>query len=95
MTTHAVDAPTLKLAELSLDDKYTREDGEVLLTGLQAVIRVVLDQMRADRVNGLHTAAFVSGYPGSPLGGIENEFDRLGALARDLDIIYQDRKSVV
>ena len=57
----------------SLDDRYDRISGDVLLTGIQALARVPMDQMRADRVRGLNTGAFVSGYPGSPLGGIDRE----------------------
>ncbi len=55
----------------TLNDRYERVDGDVLLTGVQAVVRVLVDQLRADRAIGLNTAAFVSGYPGSPLGGFD------------------------
>ena len=57
-----------------LQHKYTAETGTVLLTGVQALVRVVLDQMRTDRRRGLRTASFVSGYPGSPFGGLDQEF---------------------
>lgn len=43
--------------ELTLADRYNRVDGEVLLTGIQALTRVVMDQIRADRVRGWKTAA--------------------------------------
>ncbi|MEO8162436.1 MAG: 2-oxoacid ferredoxin oxidoreductase, partial [Ilumatobacteraceae bacterium] len=55
----------------TLNERYERIDGDVLLTGVQAVARVLVDQLRADRSKGLNTAAFVSGYPGSPLGGFD------------------------
>jgi len=55
---------TATRAAVSLDDKYLREEGTVFLTGLQALVRLLVDQHRADRRAGLHTAAFVSGYPG-------------------------------
>lgn len=55
----------------TLNERYERLDGDVLLTGVQAVVRVLADQLRADRSRGLNTAAFVSGYPGSPLGGFD------------------------
>ncbi|MDX1649626.1 MAG: hypothetical protein R3263_07210, partial [Myxococcota bacterium] len=54
-----------------LSDRYTAERGTVFLTGIQALARLPLDQLRADRSAGLRTAAFVSGYPGSPLGGYD------------------------
>ncbi|MGI9607418.1 MAG: indolepyruvate ferredoxin oxidoreductase family protein [Acidimicrobiales bacterium] len=52
-----------------LDDRYTADEGTVFLTGIQALARLPLEQLRADRLVGLRTAAFVSGYQGSPLGG--------------------------
>ena len=62
--------------EVRIEDRYLLEDGTVLLSGVQAAIRIVLDQMRADRRAGLTTAAIVSGYPGSPLGGLDLELAR-------------------
>jgi indolepyruvate ferredoxin oxidoreductase len=64
------------LRDVSLDDKYLLEDGRVLLTGVQGLVRLVLDQHRADRRRGLHTGTMVSGYQGSPLGGLDQELAR-------------------
>jgi hypothetical protein len=55
----------------SLADRYVAEHGEVLLTGIQALVRGPLDQLRADRRAGRRTTAFISGYQGSPLGGYD------------------------
>ncbi|MBC8170958.1 MAG: hypothetical protein H7X77_04785, partial [Anaerolineae bacterium] len=60
-----------KKPDFSLDAKYLQEDGLILLSGVQAIIRVPLDQFRADRRRQLNTATFISGYRGSPLGGID------------------------
>ena len=57
-----------------LGDRYTREEGRIFLTGTQALLRVVLDQARRDAKAGLNTAGFVSGYRGSPLGAVDQEF---------------------
>ncbi|HEX2622367.1 MAG TPA: hypothetical protein VHL11_19545, partial [Phototrophicaceae bacterium] len=57
--------------DFSLDAKYLQEDGLILLSGVQALVRVPLDQFRADRRQQLNTATFISGYRGSPLGGID------------------------
>jgi indolepyruvate ferredoxin oxidoreductase len=59
--------------EFTLADRYSSTEGEVLVTGIQALARVPIDQMRADRMAGLNTRAFVSGYQGSPLGGYDRE----------------------
>lgn len=69
-------------------DKYTAEDQTVFLTGVQALVRVVLDAMRRDRLAGLRTASLISGYPGSPLGGFDQELSRHRALLKDLDIVH-------
>ena len=59
------------LAAASLDDKYTLERGRVFLTGTQALIRLMMLQRERDSRAGLNTAGFVSGYRGSPLGGLD------------------------
>ena len=60
-----------KLAQVSLDDKYTLEKGRVFLTGTQALVRLMLLQRERDARAGLNTAGFISGYRGSPLGGFD------------------------
>ena len=67
-------------AAFTLTDRYDALEGEVLVTGIQALARVPIDQMRADRLAGLKTAAFVSGYQGSPLGGLDRELLSHGPL---------------
>src|SRR4051812_36285913 len=64
------------LRDVSLDDKYVLEDGRILLTGLQGLVRLPLDQHRADSRRGLHTGTMISGYQGSPLGGFDKELTR-------------------
>ncbi len=61
---------------MELDDKYRLERGQVYLTGIQALVRLPMDQMRRDRRVGLSTAAFISGYEGSPLGGYDLALSR-------------------
>ncbi|MBR0937076.1 indolepyruvate ferredoxin oxidoreductase family protein [Bradyrhizobium jicamae] len=56
-----------------LSDRYTRQHGRVFLTGTQAIVRIALDQAKRDRTAGLNTAGFISGYRGSPLGGVDLE----------------------
>ncbi|WP_282181407.1 indolepyruvate ferredoxin oxidoreductase family protein [Aliiroseovarius marinus] len=63
----------------NLSDRYARKDGRVFLTGTQALVRIMLDQARRDREAGLNTAGFISGYRGSPLGGLDLELWRARA----------------
>ncbi len=65
---------------MRLDDKYTQEQGPVYLTGIQALVRLPMDQMRRDRRVGLSTAALISGYEGSPLGGYDLALSRVKPL---------------
>ena len=58
---------------ISLDQKYTQSSGHVFLTGIQALVRLPMAQIRRDRASGLKTAGFVSGYRGSPLGGYDQQ----------------------
>src|SRR4051794_37318838 len=69
-------APQGEWADFSLTDKYDRESGLIYLTGIQALVRLPLDQHRADKRRGLHTGTFISGYRGSPLGGFDAELER-------------------
>ncbi|MFT6676156.1 MAG: indolepyruvate ferredoxin oxidoreductase [Sulfitobacter sp.] len=62
-----------------LDDRYTQVKGRVFMTGTQALTRIMLDQARRDQAAGLNTAGFVSGYRGSPLGGLDQEMWRIAS----------------
>ena len=57
----------------TLEDKYTRTQGRIYLSGVQALVRLPLMQQMRDRAAGLNTAGFISGYRGSPLGGFDLE----------------------
>lgn len=76
-------------AEYRLDDRYERSEGKVLLSGIQALVRLPLDQARLDRQNGLRTAGFISGYRGSPLGGYDQELWRQQRLLDAANIRFQ------
>jgi indolepyruvate ferredoxin oxidoreductase len=59
------------LAPVKLDDKYTSTSGLIFLSGIQALVRLPLMQRQRDAAAGLNTAGFISGYRGSPLGGLD------------------------
>ena len=85
------DAPATATAlrPVSLDDKYDLSKDRVFLSGTQAVIRLLLMQRERDRRAGLSTAGFVSGYRGSPLGGLDLNLYRLKALLAANHIVFQ------
>jgi indolepyruvate ferredoxin oxidoreductase len=58
-------------ADISLDDKYTQQQGRAFLTGTQALVRLPLQQRMRDARAGLNTAGYVSGYRGSPMGNVD------------------------
>ncbi len=68
----------MTLRDVKLDDKYDLNERRVFVTGFQALVRLCLTQKELDRRNGLNTAGFVSGYRGSPLGGLDRELWRAG-----------------
>jgi indolepyruvate ferredoxin oxidoreductase len=74
---------------MKLSDKYTLERGRVYLTGIQALVRLPIDQMRRDRAAGLKTGAFISGYEGSPLGGYDMALARSGKLLPEYNIHFR------
>ncbi|WP_229262703.1 indolepyruvate ferredoxin oxidoreductase family protein [Duganella radicis] len=59
------------LTSVSLDDKYTSTKGTIFLSGIQALVRLPMMQQVRDKMAGLNTAGFISGYRGSPLGGLD------------------------
>jgi indolepyruvate ferredoxin oxidoreductase len=59
------------LSSVTLDDKYTLERGRAYMSGIQALVRLPMLQQERDRAAGLNTAGFISGYRGSPLGGLD------------------------
>jgi indolepyruvate ferredoxin oxidoreductase len=66
--------PAVKLdLDYTLEHKYTRSEGRIYLSGVQALVRLPLMQQMRDRAAGLNTAGFISGYRGSPLGGFDLE----------------------
>ena len=79
---------TASLPRLSLTDKFTVEDGTIYLTGVQALVRLPIVQHRADLARGLSTATFISGYPGSPVGGFDLELQRRRAMLAEHHVVH-------
>ncbi|MCB1436389.1 MAG: indolepyruvate ferredoxin oxidoreductase family protein [Rhodobiaceae bacterium] len=74
---------------ITLDDKYRLGEGRVFLTGTHALVRLMIEQARRDASAGLKTAGFVSGYRGSPLGGLDRALWESGDILQEHGIRFQ------
>src|SRR3954470_7890275 len=81
--------PLMTLKNVTLDDKYDLSQSRVFVTGYQALIRACLMQQERDRLAGLNTAGYVSGYRGSPLGGLDQQFMRAKAALDKHNVLFQ------
>src|ERR1700753_2567532 len=79
----------MALERVTLDDKYDLARSRVFATGYQALVRMCLMQKERDRRAGLNTAGYITGYRGSPLGGLDQQVQRAQALLRPNDILFQ------
>ena len=77
-----------ELKNISLDDKYDLEKDQVFISGTQAVVRLVLIQKQRDRNAGLNTAGYVTGYRGSPIGGLDHAMWRSEKQLNENDIVF-------
>ena len=79
----------LRLAAATLEDKFTALGGHAFMTGIQALIRLLINQRLRDRAAGRNTAGFVSGYRGSPLGPLDKELWKAQKYLQGLQIRFQ------
>ena len=79
----------LAVPPITLETRLVDHDRPVLLSGVQALVRVLLEQARLDRAAGLNTGGLVSGYRGSPLGGVDQEMWRREKLLTEAGIRFQ------
>ncbi|MEZ5660388.1 MAG: hypothetical protein R3E83_18190 [Burkholderiaceae bacterium] len=84
-----MNAPQTFPIAYSLDDRYRAERGLVYLSGTQALVRLMLDQQRQDARAGLNTAGFVSGYPGSPVGQVDDEMIAARSFLDRHQVVFQ------
>ena len=75
--------------DVSLEDKYTILEGPAFMTGIQALVRLPIEQRRRDRAAGHNTAGYISGYQGSPLAAIDGALRRAGKLLDEHDIVFR------
>jgi len=79
----------MALNHVTLDDKYDLRKSRIYVTGYQALVRLTLMQKERDRRAGLNTAGYVSGYRGSPLGGLDQQFMRAAKVLAPSDVVFQ------
>ncbi len=71
-----------------LGDRYRAGSGPVVLTGVQAIARALVEQHERDARAGLRVATFVSGYQGSPLGGVDRMLAGMPDVLQANDITF-------
>ena len=80
----------MRHADVTLDDKFMLPKGRAFITGVQALLRVLLDQRRLDERAGLNTAGFLSGYRGSPLGGLDQQARRAQKHLDQAHVVFKE-----
>jgi indolepyruvate ferredoxin oxidoreductase len=75
--------------KVSLEDKYTQEQGRAFMSGVQALVRLPMMQQLRDTRAGLNTAGFISGYRGSPLGGYDQALWKASNHLKRHHIVFQ------
>src|SRR5437899_1293849 len=79
----------MALNRVTLDDKYDLAKSRIFVTGFQAIVRLCLMQKERDRRAGLNTAGYITGYRGSPLGTLDQQFIRAQRALDKYDIRFQ------
>ena len=74
---------------VTLSDKYAQSEGQVMLSALQGVVRLLLDQARRDRAAGLATAGYVTGYRGSPITTLDAQLWAAEDILKEYDIRFE------
>jgi len=74
---------------IKLDDCFTKDNDLALMNGVQALVRLLIEQAKLDKDNGLITKGYVSGYPGSPLGTLDLELGRAKKHLDKNNIVFQ------
>lgn len=79
----------MALKNVRLTDKYDLDTDRVFVSGTQALVRLTLMQKARDVAAGLNTGGYITGYRGSPLGGLDQQFGRAASVLNPADIHFQ------
>lgn len=74
---------------VSIEDKYALESGRAFMSGVQALVRLPLIQRKRDALAGHNTAAFISGYRGSPLGNYDQALWQAKKYLADNHVVFK------
>jgi indolepyruvate ferredoxin oxidoreductase len=77
------------LETVTLDDKYSLDDGRAFMSGVQALVKLPMLQRLRDARAGKNTAGFISGYRGSPLGGYDQALWKADKYLKAQNIVFQ------
>ncbi len=75
--------------QASLDQRYSQREGHVYLTGMQALVRLPVQQRLRDEAAGLNTGGYISGYRGSPMGRYDMELWAADTLLKQHNIVFR------
>jgi len=85
MTIHTL----AKRLEMTLEDRLNQEEGWVYMTGMQALVRLPIQQRKRDMAAGMNTGGYISGYRGSPMGTYDMNLWRAARELKDNNIHFQ------
>jgi indolepyruvate ferredoxin oxidoreductase len=77
------------LDTVTLDDKYSLDNGRAFMSGVQALVKLPMLQRQRDALQGKNTAGFISGYRGSPLGGYDQALWKAKKYLQAQNIVFQ------
>jgi indolepyruvate ferredoxin oxidoreductase len=77
------------LETVTLDDKYSLDNGRAFMSGTQALVKLPMMQRLRDQQNGKNTAGFISGYRGSPLGGYDQALWKAKKYLQEKHVVFQ------
>ncbi len=75
--------------KVSLNDRFDLGKKVVIASGTQALVRLMLNQAKRDKENGVNSAGLVTGYRGSPLGGVDATFTKAKKFLKKSNITFQ------
>ena len=80
---------SIQRPEATLEDRWEKSGDTLLLTGIQALVRLPLLRRELDRALGWKTGGYISGYRGSPLGGYDRELARQAKRLAEAGVVFQ------